>query len=128
VIKGIGVDSVSIPRFIKKNFSSHIIQRMFHPSEVKQIHTLEGESRFSFMASRFAAKEAFVKALGEGFRAIAPSHIAVVVDELGKPTLQLDEKDRMRLHLENVRIHLSLTHEDPTAIAFVVLEETCGTH
>jgi holo-[acyl-carrier protein] synthase len=80
------------------------------------------EERPFFLASRFAAKEAFVKALGTGFTAIAPRNIEVVVDQKGQPSITLSEEDRQRLGLGEVNIHLSLAHEEPLALAFVVLE------
>lgn len=125
MIRGIGVDAVSIERIEKKEFSDHTIKRLFHPQEVEEAQNL-GPLKAQFLASRFAAKEAFVKALGLGFKAISPSNICVTVDKEGRPTIALSFSDKKRLNLQQVEIHLSLTHENPLAIAFVVLEERDG--
>jgi holo-[acyl-carrier protein] synthase len=84
------------------------------------------QGRSQFLASRFAAKEALVKALGTGFRGISPSEIAVKVNAIGKPEIGLEAGILERLGFDSIVIHLSLTHEGPLAIAFVVVEEIDG--
>jgi len=121
VIFGIGVDSVQCERMNENRMSSHIISRLFHKDEVA-LMPVEQESRKVYLASRFAAKEAFVKAVGEGFRFCAPHSICVKNDEKGKPYFTFDDdvKDNLPAHISN--IHLSITHEGSIATAFVVLE------
>lgn len=104
---------------------SHVLSRLFHPSEVAQALEMEG-GRAQFLASRFAAKEALVKALGTGFRGISPAEIAVSVDDAGKPSFRLPQPLLERLNLDGSMIHLSLTHEGPLALAFVVVEVPDG--
>jgi holo-[acyl-carrier protein] synthase len=89
VIFGIGVDAVEIERMREERMSVHIIHRLFHPTEVKNLPVAQ-EARKVYLASRFAAKEALVKALGEGFRFCAPRSICVVNDEKGKPSFMFD--------------------------------------
>lgn len=104
----------------------HVLKRMFSESEVIEALQLDDRMRSEFLASRFAAKEAFVKALGTGFRGIAPKDISVVVDSIGKPSLEIAEGPKTRLSLDSLQINLSLTHEQDLAIAFVVLEDPDG--
>lgn len=126
-IRGIGVDAVAIDRMDSQRMGMHVLTRMFSDCEVQEALCLDDSMRGEFLASRFAAKEAFVKALGTGFRGIAPKDIAVVVDAVGKPSLAFTEGPRLHLSLDSLTIHLSLTHERNLAIAFVVLEELDGT-
>jgi len=125
-IYGIGVDAVVIERMQAPAITEHAVGRLFHPSEVAQAKVLEGRRRAEFLASRFAAKEAFAKALGTGFRNLIPSDIAVVVDGQGKPSIQLSGAAVDRLDAARMVIHLSITHEGPMALAFVVIETSGG--
>jgi holo-[acyl-carrier protein] synthase len=77
-----------------------------------------------FLAKRFAAKEAFAKAVGGGLRhPVSLRRISITHDGLGKPILRFD--DALRTYLEQLGIsghHLSISDERNTIIAFVVLE------
>lgn len=77
------------------------------------------------LAARFAAKEAFLKALGTGWRdGIAFRQIAISSDELGKPSLKLTGRAREAADARHARvIHLSFSHEKTHAVAVVVLED-----
>lgn len=122
-IRGIGVDAVSLERMAKLVESEHFVKRLFHPLEVKEGLEFEKERQVQFFASRFAAKEALVKALGTGFRGVGPAQICVVVDELGKPSFQLEQEIISSFRLEKTQLHLSLTHEKYLACAFVIVED-----
>ena len=122
-IRGIGVDAVSLERMTKLVESEYSVKRMFHPLEVKEGLELKKEQQAQFFASRFAAKEALVKALGTGFRGVRPAQICVGVDELGKPSFQLDQEIISAFNLEKAQTHLSLTHEKDLACAFVIVED-----
>ena len=78
----------------------------------------------AFLAKRFAAKEALVKALGTGFRdGITWKHVGVVNDALGAPRIVLSGPAEAKASALGVQhIHLSLTDETHYALAFVVLE------
>jgi holo-[acyl-carrier protein] synthase len=74
------------------------------------------------LAARFAAKEALAKALGDP-KLLSWSEIEIVKDELGKPSIQLHGETKERVVALGISaIHLSLTHEQELASAFVVLE------
>jgi holo-[acyl-carrier protein] synthase len=124
-IHGVGIDAVSIERMDSDRMGAHVLNRMFHQTEVDQAMAMD-QGRAQFLASRFAAKEALVKALGTGFRGISPSEIAVRVNSIGKPEIVLEAGILERLGFDSIVIHLSLTHEGPLAIAFVVVEDVDG--
>ncbi|NLA92958.1 MAG: holo-ACP synthase [Spirochaetales bacterium] len=125
-IIGIGVDSVKIGRLSRSRMSSHILKRLFHPSEIKELEGIEAGQEGEFLASRYAAKEALVKALGSGFRGIYPSEIGVSTNAVGAPSFIFSQELLARGVLDNKRFHLSLTHEGSLALAFVVAEEKSG--
>lgn len=125
-MRGIGVDAVAIERMDIQRMGMHVVTRLFHPDEVAEVLTLTFTRRAEFLASRFAAKEAFVKALGTGFRGIAPKDICVAVDAMGRPSIVLNPAIQASMNLQSARIHLSLTHEKTLAIAFVVVEDGYG--
>lgn len=125
-IAGVGVDGVKIGRLSRERMSQHILKRLFHPSEMAELEAIKGGEELEFLASRYAAKEALVKALGSGFRGIYPSDIGVVSDSQGAPHFTLSEEVKARCNLNNKQLHLSLTHEGELALAFVVVEEQCG--
>ncbi len=125
-ITGIGVDSVKIGRLSRSRMSSHILKRLFHPSEIIELEEIKEGGEEEFLASRYAAKEALVKALGSGFREIYPSEIGVITNSVGAPSFIFSPEVLARGILENKRFHLSLTHEGELALAFVVAEEKSG--
>lgn len=123
MIAGIGVDAVLISRIRK--LSETAINRIFHEKEISHLKTLKNavsDVQDEYLASRFAVKEAYAKARGLGFGSkISPNEICTENNAEGQPYIVLYGKT-----LENApkqKIHLSLTHEEPLAIAFVVLEE-----
>ena len=123
MIFGIGVDMVEIERMNNSHMSEHVIERMFHPLEIEQVPQ-QLYAKKEYFASRFASKEALVKALKIGFREIAPRDIAVLNDELGKPYFIYSDKVKELLPVNLSSIHLSLSHEKNVAIAFVLIEVT----
>jgi holo-[acyl-carrier protein] synthase len=78
-----------------------------------------------YLMKRFAAKEAFAKAMGTGLRAdVTLRRISVEHDELGKPLLAFDETLANFMERMGVtRHHLSISDEKDVAVAFVVLEK-----
>ena len=108
---------------IEKAFASHgerFLGKILTPAERAGLPRLA----VPYLAARFAAKEAAVKALGTGFRAgISYKDIDVTADELGKPLLRLTGKAGERAkELGVTRAHVSLTHGRDVAAAVVVLE------
>lgn len=122
MILGLGVDLVETERIRRalERFGSRFTARVLHPDEVLRLP----EERVSYVAARFAAKEAAMKALGTGWRGrIAFQDIAVLPDPQGKPLLFLHHAARNRAEEMGVRrAHVSLTHEKSMAAAVVLLE------
>jgi holo-[acyl-carrier protein] synthase len=122
MIKGIGVDMVRIPRLDRWRNKPGLLERYFHPAELAAVET-KGRGRGASLAARFAAKEAFGKALGTGLVGITLKDIMVTNRSGGKPDLELSGSAERALRKSGAdRIHISLTHEGDYAIAMVVLE------
>jgi holo-[acyl-carrier protein] synthase len=124
VIIGIGSDLVAISRIALAidRFDERLLQRMLSSGE--RLNLPSSPRRAAWLAKRFAAKEACVKALGSGFRhGITLRQIEIVSDSLGKPSLILHEEALARACQLGVRrYHLSLSDDAGMALAFVVLE------
>lgn len=124
MIFGIGTDIVEYARFEKMytRHGSRLADRMLSERELPECRTNPNPARF--IAKRFAAKEAFAKAVGSGLREpVSLRRISIAHDGLGKPALIFDEA--LRTHLAQLGItghHLSISDEQNMIIAFVVLE------
>lgn len=105
MIFGVGVDIVKIARF--EDISDAFSRRVFTDREREYIKSPQNA------AGLFAAKEAVAKALGTGFRNISPRDIEILHEENGKPYALLHKSDHT--------VHLSISHSDTDAIAFVVI-------
>ena len=124
MIFGIGTDIVEVARIEAsiQQFGDDFAKRILADSELASY--LESHIKARFLAKRFAAKEAFSKALGTGLRAPATfQNIAVSHDDLGKPLLVLAPELQAFLQSKNItQMHLSISDEKNLAAAFVVLE------
>ncbi|HEX6368735.1 MAG TPA: holo-ACP synthase [Longimicrobium sp.] len=124
VIAGIGVDLVSIPRFaqLMERRGEAAVARFFTAGEAERCRA--SKSALESFAGRFAAKEAFFKALGTGWGLGGRwTEVEVVSAPSGAPSLRLSGRAAEAAAEQGVsRIHLSITHTDDTAAAFVVLE------
>ena len=123
MITGLGIDIVEISR-IKSSydkFKTKFCSKILTKDELNLIPA----NPIPFLASRFAAKEAAVKALGTGFRnGITFQDISVTSDVLGKPCLHFHNAALQLCQQMNiVRIHLSISHSRDNAVAVVILEQ-----
>jgi len=123
-IIGIGSDIVKISRIEKlaERYGTRFLKRIFTAEEISYAST-KARPALHF-AARFAAKEAFVKALGSGLRqGLNWPEIEVVNDHLGKPQFKFhDNAQEIISRLDHPTAWLTLTHEQEFALAFVVLE------
>ncbi len=129
MIIGLGSDLCNIERIQQSldRFGDRFLQRVFTPVEqakaARRPFTIAGT-----LAKRFAAKEAFSKAVGTGFKAgVFMRDIGVVNAPSGAPTLALTGGAKARLDAmvpagHGARIHLTLTDDHPWAQAFVIIE------
>jgi holo-[acyl-carrier protein] synthase len=100
-----------------------LLQRYFHPDELEAALSRKSGADLS-LAARFAAKEAFGKALGTGLSGIVLKDIMVTNRFNGKPEIKVFGTAMRALEKSGAdRAHLSLTHEMDNAIALVVLEK-----
>ena len=124
MIYGIGTDIVEVARIEASmaQFGDEFAKRILADSEWDAFEKSAVKPRF--LAKRFAAKEAFSKALGTGLRAPATfQNIAVSHDDLGKPVLLLATELQQFLNSKNIKkTHISISDEKNLAAAFVVLE------
>lgn len=124
MIVGIGSDIVRIERLSRAvlRHGPRFAVRILGSAE-QAIWRQKGEP-VAYLAKRFAAKEAFVKALGLGLRGgMQWTEIQVLNDALGKPSLQLSgEAQRLFQASGAMAAHISLSDEADYAMAFVVLE------
>lgn len=123
MIYGIGADIVAVKRLqdMWERHGDKALARVLAAQEMPDFAKAVDKGRF--LAKRFAAKEAFSKALGTGIRAPAVlSAIAVSHDELGKPILLFCGQLAKLIENQGLKAHLSLSDEANYAIAYVILE------
>jgi len=126
MIYGIGVDLVKVTRIATalEKHGDRFLQRIFTPQEILYCR---GKARTaSTLALRFAAKEAFSKALGVGLRkdGIRWREVEVVPNPMGKPEFKVTGRAaELCAEAGITNMHLTLTDEDHLALAVVVLEK-----
>ena len=122
MIEGTGIDIVQVHRMEKWIKTPSLLERFFHEDELS-VFLERGKGAARFFAARFAAKEAFVKALGTGFAGIALKDISVKNMDNGRPVMQVYGTALAAMNQTRAAcIHLSLSHEKDNAIAMVILE------
>jgi holo-[acyl-carrier protein] synthase len=122
-IVGTGTDLARIERFRKFLAPGNkVLERVFSAEERQ--YALQMKDPAPHLAARFAAKEAFFKALGTGLRdGLAWQQVVVVRDALGCPSLQLTGRAEQMLQERGVcSTHLSYSHDGDYAVATVILE------
>ena len=121
---GIGVDIIENSRIKKSISNKRFLSRIYSAYEIN--NSKKFIDKTSFFSKRFAAKEAFSKALGMGFRnGLNFNDISVINDKFGKPTIKINSKLKSiinnRFKTKKVNIYLSLADEKKHSIAFVIL-------
>ena len=125
-IIGNGVDIVENKRIKNSLKNKSFINRVFTRNEINKSKKLE--NKINYYAKRFAAKEAFVKALGEGFRNnINFNDIDVTNDKKGKPIINISSNIKnflkKKFKLNKYKIFLSLSDEKKHSIAYVIINK-----
>lgn len=122
MILGIGVDVVHIDRMRRWEQVPGLFERFFDAVELAASRR-RGPASVMSLAARFAAKEAFGKALGTGLAGIRLTDIQVLNNHNGKPDIILTGTAKRAFELVGgTRVLVSLTHEHDNAIAMVVIE------
>ena len=125
-ILGIGVDIVENSRISKLLKNKLFIKRIFSNSEIliaKKIRDKKG-----YYSKRFAAKEAFAKSVGTGFRDdLNYNDISIINDKLGKPSFVINEKIKKivkkQFKIISFNFFLSISDEKKYSIAYVILQK-----
>jgi len=123
MIYGIGTDIAAVARLrgMWERHGEKALEKLLAPEEFADFGRAADKGRF--LAKRFAAKEAFGKALGTGISppALLPA-IAVGHDELGKPVLAFSGALAELIRSKHLKAHLSISDEAEYAVAYVILE------
>lgn len=124
MIFGVGVDIVKIARFERWAADKDMLSRFFNEEEMS---SAKSTARLcEHYAARFAAKEAFSKALGTGLCGFALKDVYIQAAEDGAPHLEVTGTAREALNKRcgtSSRLYVSLSHEREYAVAFVVIEK-----
>jgi holo-[acyl-carrier protein] synthase len=125
-ILGIGVDIVENYRINKSLKNNLFIKRIFSNSEILNAKKIKDKN--NYYAKRFAAKEAFVKSIGIGFRDnLNFKDITVINNRLGKPSFVITEKIKKivkkQFKISSFNFFLSISDEKKYSIAYVILQK-----
>ena len=125
-ILGIGVDIVQNSRIRKSITNEKFLLRIFTNDEINK--SKKTKNKTAFFSKRFAAKEAFSKALGTGFRGTLNfKDISVTNNKYGKPSIKINNKLHnliiKKFKTEKINVLLSISDESKHSIAFVILEK-----
>jgi len=125
-ILGIGVDIVDNLRINKSLNKNLFINRVFSNTEISLAKKIKDKK--SYYSKRFAAKEAFAKTIGTGFRYnLSFKDITIVNDKLGKPSFLITEKIKKIIKklfkTSSFDFFLSISDEKKYSIAYVVLQK-----
>ncbi len=124
MIFGVGIDIIDVKR-IKKEISTSGHDFKFNLFTENEIKYCDGKRNSAEnYAARFAAKEAFFKAIGTGWRnGLGWKEAGVQNDELGKPGIVLYGKAKTFVEENNIsKLQVSLSHIKDAAVAIVILE------
>ena len=123
MIIGLGIDVVHTQRLRRWKRIPGLFERFYHPQELRQCLARGEASGLLSLAARFAAKEAFGKALGSGLKGFSLREIAVMNDERGKPIMHLHgDAARELRRIGGERVHISPSHEKDNSLAVVIIE------
>ena len=125
-ILGIGIDIVENSRIAKSLKNNLFIKRIFSDSEILIAKTIRDKK--SYYSKRFAAKEAFAKSIGIGFRNdLNFKDISIVNDKLGKPSFIINKKIKRivkeQFKISSFNFFLSISDEKKYSVAYVILQK-----
>jgi holo-[acyl-carrier protein] synthase len=123
MIFGVGTDIVQIPRIekIMQRYGDAFPKKILSIIELSKLNSLPLNKHNSFLAKRFAAKEAISKAFGIGLtkRNLHFQDITILNDELGKPYARINSLKFVESN--NFEINLSISDDYPIAMAFAII-------
>ena len=123
---GIGVDIVQNSRIRKSITNEKFLLRIFTNDEINK--SKKTKNKTAFFSKRFAAKEAFSKALGTGFReTLNFKDISITNNKRGTPSIKINNKlnslIKKKFKTKKINVLLSISDESKHSIAFVILEK-----
>ena len=124
-ILGIGVDIIQNKRLKNLIFSKTFLSRTFSKNEIKI--SKKTSSKTNYFSKRFAAKEAFAKSIGTGFRDnLNFKDIEILNDKKGKPfyfkSKKIDTIVKKKFKIKNYNLFLSISDEKDYSIAFTIIQ------
>ena len=124
MIYGIGTDICELTRIESMKSFDAFAKKILSENEKKIFLKQEETQKIKFLGLQFAAKEAFVKALGTGFKNhMMPKQISVLRNDEGKPIVEFDESIKSFINDLGIKSsHVSLSDDGGYAVAFVILE------
>ncbi len=125
-LSGVGIDIVKNSRIKKMIRNKNFLKRVFSSYEI--LDSKKKVNKTSFFAKRFAAKEAFSKSLGTGFRNnLNFKDIVVKNDRSGKPFFYITKKIKFiitkKFKIKNFNFLLSISDEKNYSVAFVIFQK-----
>jgi len=123
MILNTGVDIIEVERIkeVLEKFGERFLKRIYTEREVAYCESFNA-TKYVHYAARFAAKEAFSKAIGTGItQGFKFNEIGIRNEASGKPVLELTGD--LAEKWGNYKVHISLSHTKENSIAFVVMEE-----
>ena len=125
MIYGIGTDILRIERIeqLYGKYGQALAERLLSRIELLEWRSVGNKT--NFLAKRFAAKEAFAKAVHTGLRSpVTLHHISIAHDKLGRPEFVVEPPLQEWLRQQGIgRVHLSLSDDTGAVVAFVVAEK-----
>ena len=125
MIYGIGTDILRIERIeqLYGKYGQALAERLLSRIELLEWRSVGNKT--NFLAKRFAAKEAFAKAVHTGLRSpVTLHHISIAHDKLGRPEFVVEPPLQEWLRQQGIgRVHLSLSDDNGAVVAFVVAEK-----
>tara|TARA_Y100001970_G_C14251979_1_gene872518 strand:- start:4801 stop:5190 length:390 start_codon:yes stop_codon:yes gene_type:complete len=123
---GVGVDIVKNKRIQSSLKNRNFIDRTFSKTEI--LISKKFKNRINYFSKRFAAKEAFAKALGTGFRhGLNFKDIQILNNKLGKPYYLINSKIRSLIKkkkkVQNFDLFLSISDEKEYSVAFTIIQK-----
>tara|TARA_A100000164_G_C21903971_1_gene771993 strand:+ start:212 stop:598 length:387 start_codon:yes stop_codon:yes gene_type:complete len=124
-ILGIGIDIIKNARIKSLINNKNFIKRTFGKNEIKSLNNKFNST--SYLAKRFAAKEAFAKSLGTGFRnKLNFKDIEILNDKFGKPyyfeSKKITNLIKKKFKVNKFNLFLSISDEKDYSVAFTILQ------
>jgi holo-[acyl-carrier protein] synthase len=125
-ILGIGVDIIDNSRIKKSLKNIKFVNRIFSSTEISLASKVKDKT--SYYAKRYAAKEAFSKSLGSGFRDdLNFKDVSTINDKFGKPSFVINDKIKKivkkNFKISSFNFFLSISDEKKYSIAYVILQK-----